>query len=172
LEFSDPLGKEYLDICLAELTHVRERIIHINKQLRQVVRENQFGHIIKRLYQTVPGIGFTSAITLYSEIIEMKRFSNLEKLASYVGLVPSLSSSGEKEYTMGITVRSNKYLRYLLIEAAWIAIKADEALLQYYSDLIKRMNRKRAIISVARKLLSRIRHVWLAEEDYVTGLVQ
>jgi transposase len=172
LEFSDPLGKEYLDICLAELEHIREIIVHINKQLRKTVQENPFGHIVKRLYQTVPGIGFTSAITLYSEIIEMKRFSNLERLASYVGLVPSLSASGEKEYTMGITVRNNKYLRYLLIESAWVAIKVDEALLHYYNELTKRMNKKRAIISVARKLLSRIRHVWSTEENYVTGLVQ
>jgi len=172
LEFSDPLGKEYLDICLAELGHIREVTLHITKRLRKIVQENAFGHIVKRLYQTVPGIGFISAITLYSEIIEMKRFSTLERLASYVGLVPSLSASGEKEYTTGITVRSNKYLRYLLIESAWVAIKVDEALFQYYSSLIRRMSKKRAIISVARKLLNRIRHVWSAEENYVTGLVQ
>jgi transposase len=172
LEFTDPIGKEYLDICLAELEHIREVTVHITKQLRKIVQENLFGQIVKRLYQTVPGIGFISAITFYSEIIDMKRFSNLERLASYVGLVPSLCASGEKEYTTGITVRSNKYLRCLLIESAWVAIKVDEALFQYYSSLIKRMNKKRAIISVARKLLSRIRHVWSTNENYITGLVQ
>jgi transposase len=171
LEFTDSTGKEYLDICLAELVRLRDRIIFINKQLRKFVQENLNDHIVQRLYQTIPGIGFISAITLYTEIIDMKRFSNLEKLASFVGLVPSLCSSGEKEHTIGLTVRNNKYLRCLLIESAWVAIKQDEVLYQYYCNLIKRMNKKRAIISVARKLLSRIRHVWLADEDYVTGVI-
>lgn len=172
LTFPDPLGKQYLDICLDELTRVRERILSINKELRKAVQESQFGQIVKKLYQTVPGIGFTSAMTLFTEIIDMKRFSNIEKLASYVGLVPSISASGQTEKIRGLTVRKNKYLRYLLIESSWIAIKQDEALFEYYCNLSKRMNKKRAIISVARKLLNRIRHVWLTNEEYQTGFVR
>jgi transposase len=172
LEFSDPLGKQYLSLCLDELIRVREKILAINKELRKAAQENQFGQVVKKLYQTVPGIGFTSAITLLTEIIDMKRFSNIEKLSSYVGLVPSISASGQREQIKGLTVRKNKYLRYLLIESAWIAIKQDKALFQYYCSLTKRMNKKRAIISVARKLLNRIRHVWLTDEEYKTGFVK
>jgi len=110
-------------------------------------------------------------MTLFTEIIDMKRFSNIEKLASYVGLVPSMSASGQTEKIKGLTVRKNKYLRYLLIESSWRAIKQDEALFEYYCNISKRMNKKRAIISVARKLLNRIRHVWLTNEEYQTGFV-
>ena len=171
LEFSDPLGKQYLIVCLEELTMVKERILVINKELRKAAQNNPYGEIIKRLYQTVPGIGFITATTLFTEIIDMKRFSNIEKLASYVGLVPSISASGETEKVRGLTVRKNKYLRYLMIESSWIAIKEDEALFQYYSNLTKRMKKTRAIVSVARKLLNRTRHVWLISEEYKTGLV-
>lgn len=37
LEFSDHMGKEYLDICLAELIHNRERIVYITKQFKKPV---------------------------------------------------------------------------------------------------------------------------------------
>jgi transposase len=170
LEFSDPMGKEYLSVCLDEMLRVKERILAINKELRKAAQNSPFREIIRKLYQTVPGIGFMTAITLFTEIIDMKRFSNIEKLASYVGLVPSVNASGEREKTIGLTVRKNKYLRYLLIESSWIAIKQDEALFQYYSHLVKRMKKTRAIISVARKLLNRIRHVWNTTEEYQTGL--
>jgi len=47
----------------------------------------------------------------------------------------------------------------LLLEVSWVAIKEDAALLMYYNRLLKRMKKTRAIIAVARKLLSRIRHI-------------
>ena len=171
LEFSKPSGKKYLLVCLDEMIRVKERILLINKELRNAAQNSPDREIILKLYQTVPGIGFITAITLYTEIIDMKRFANIEKLAGYVGLVPSVNASGQNQRTTGLTVRKNKYLRYLLIESSWIAIKQDEALFQYYSHLVKRMKKTRAIISVARKLLNRIRHVWLRAEEYQTGLV-
>lgn len=171
LEFTEPLGKEYISVCLEELIRVKERILWINKKLRQAAEISPHRETIRKLYQTVPGIGFITAITLFTEIIDMKRFSNIEKLASYVGLVPTVYASGENEKVLGLTIRKNKYLRYLLIESSWIAIKQDEALLQYYSHLVKRMKKTRAIISVSRKLLNRIRHVWITSEEYQKGLV-
>jgi transposase len=171
ITFKYEYGKNHLLICIEELERVREQIAHIMKILRKASKEYSFGKIINRLINSVPGIGFTTAINLYTEIMDMNRFKNIEKLASYVGLVPSLYSSGEKEYTRGLTVRSSKYLRYLLVEAAWIAIRKDEALFLYYSKHLRKSESRRAIISVARKLLNRIRHVWLTEEDYVKGII-
>ena len=59
----------------------------------------------------------------------------------------------------------------MLIESSWVAIKNDPAMLEYYCQLIKRMDKTRAIIPVARKLLSRIRYVWINEKEYVNGVV-
>jgi len=42
------------------------------------------------LLMSVPGIGFLSALTLYAEICDIKRFSTAEKLAHYTGLVPKV----------------------------------------------------------------------------------
>lgn len=167
IKFDYSLGKEYLELYLDEMQRIREKIVKITSMLRKISRENKDAKVINLLSKSVPGIGFITAVTMFTEIMDMKRFTTIEKLASYVGLVPSLNSSGEKERTRGITVRKNKYLRPLLIEAAWVAIKRDPALLEYFSKLTRRMNKKRAIISVARKLLNRIRYVWLHDTEYV-----
>lgn len=169
LEFSYSLGKEYLHIYLDELERIREKIVQVVRILRKICRDNKETEVINLLTRSVPGIGFTTAITMYCEIMDMRRFDTIEKLASYVGLVPSLNSSGEREKTIGITVRKSKYLRPLMIEAAWVAVKKDPSLFEYFCKLTRRMNRKRAIVSVARKLLNRIRYVWINETDYICG---
>lgn len=105
-------------------------------------------------------------MTLYTEIIDINRFSTLDQLASYVGLVPFVRASGEREYIKGLSPRKSKYLRLLLIEAAWIAVRNDPALTQSFARLIQRMPKQQAIIRIAKKLLSRIRHVWLHKQPY------
>ena len=171
IKFEYPVGDETLRICIEELKETKTRIALITRELRNTSRKYGFEKTVKRLYSTVPGVGYITAITLYAELMNMRRFTRVGDLATYVGLVPSTASSGEKEVVLGLTIRGHQHLRYLLIEAAWVAIREDEAMYQYYCSLIRRMKNTRAIISVARKLLSRIRSVWLREEEYVYGVV-
>jgi len=164
-------AKDYLLLCLDELQYYRQRMVTILSKVRCYVRQHRssivFGHLL-----TIPGIGFKSAITLYTEIIDINRFPNFEHLKSYVGFVPSISSSGETEYTRGLTYRSNKLLKYVLIESAWVAIRKDPALLYSYNKLILRMKKQDAIVRIAVKLLRRIRYVWQHNTPYTPGVVQ
>ena len=116
-------------------------------------------------------IGFVAAITLYTELFDILRFKRFDELASYVGLVPSLTSTGETSTEYGITQRKNRHLRYILIEAAWVAIRCDPALLLKYNELTKRMKNQDAIVRIAKKLLRRIRSVWLNEVPYVCAVI-
>ena len=59
----------------------------------------------------------------------------------------------------------------MLIENAWIAIRNDPALLLYYSETKAKLGEKRAIVKIARKLVSRIRMVWNNEKPYEIGVV-
>ncbi len=162
-------AKDYLDLCIEELEQDRQRLVIVLRKLRTYVRNHSTGDGI-RLLMTIPGIGFRSALVLFTEFMDMKRFSNIDKLKSYVGLVPSTHSSGEKESTSGITRRRNGYLRHILIESAWVAVRKDPALLAYYNTQSSRMKKQDAIVRVATKLLSRIRCVWLNDRPYVTGV--
>lgn len=134
-------------------------------------KEVVYFSLIAPILLTVPGIGFITAMTLLTEIIDMNRFKTLENLAAYVGLIPSIQSSDEKEINLGISNRRNKYLRTMLVEAAWIAVKKDPALTMKFANLYRRMNKNKAIIRIAKILLSRIRYVWKNQKPYVNAVV-
>ncbi len=77
----------------------------------------------------------------------------------------------EQEINLGILDRRNKYLRTMLVEAAWIAVKKDPALTMKFANLCRRMNKNKAIVRVAKMLLSRIRYVWKNQKPYVSAVV-
>lgn len=155
----------YLRICLDELKEQRPRLCYIARQLRGFCAQCGFADLIGYLL-SVPGIGFVTAVTLATEIIDINRFKKLDHLASFVGLVPSTNSSGENERDTGLTPRKNKYLKHLVIEAAWIAMRKDPELLSAFNTLTKRMRKTDAIIRIARKLLNRVRFVWKNQTAY------
>lgn len=172
IEFSNEPAREYLDLCLEELRDTRQRVLSIIKKLRVHSRVPSRKKIIHDYLMSVPGVGFVTAITFFCEVIDIKRFANLDKLCAYVGLVPDCHCSDEHEVDTGLTFRCNRYLRYLLIEAAWVAIRRDPALTLKYEQLCLRMKKQRAIIRIAKKLISRMRHVWINETPYVHAVVE
>jgi transposase len=119
------------------------------------------------LLLSVPGIGCLTAMILLTEIGNISRFKNLDHLSSFVGLVPSTNSTGETERVGGITNRRNKLLRTSLIESAWVAIRTDPALMLAYQNYVKRMESQKAIIRIAKKLLSRILYVLKNKKPYI-----
>lgn len=167
IKLNSPAGDFTLQNMVLQLQQLREHNKNVLRELRKQTAQNS---VIKALL-TVPGIGFITAITLYSEIIDMKRFSNQAKLAAFVGLVPSTRSSDDTIYTNGISFRKNKFLRPIMIEAAWTAVRLDPAMTLKYKELTKRMKPQDAIIRIARKMIQRVRHVWLNKEDYAFSLV-
>ena len=170
VKLSSSAGQFTLDNLLLQLHQTREHLKEVLSQLRLEAKTDNIAPVINSLI-SVPGIAFITAMSLYTEIIDIKRFHTFEQLCSFVGLVPSTYSSGETEYTRGISFRHNKFLRPILIETAWTAVKKDPALTLSFSQLIKQMPKQKAIIRIAKKLLRRIRHVWLYQDNYVEALV-
>jgi transposase len=166
LEFPAPAGNDYLRLCIEELEICRKRIAQIIKLLRNYSHEYGIEPIVD-LLMSVPGIGFVTAIAFYTELIDINRFRNFNCLCAYVGLMPSVHDSGEKESARGITQRRNGILRCLIIEAAWKAIHVDPALLYCFNQLIRRMKKQEAIIRIARKVLNRLRYAWKNRQPYV-----
>ena len=153
------------------LESIRKQIVSVVKQLRSYVSQDEKAGKIIDLLISIPGIGFILAIILYSEIIDIKRFKKLDELSAYVGFAPALYSSGEKEINLGLSKQRNKYLRNFLIESAWVAIRRDPALQMAYGKLLRRMDSRKAIIRISKKLLNRIRYVWINEQPYKLSVV-
>lgn len=172
LTFEEEAAQAHLGYCLEELQGERARVKDILRTLRTISRKPPVNTIVHDYLMSVPGVGFVTAITFYSEIIDMHRFASFDKLASFVGLVPDTDASGDRETTTGLTFRQNKYLRHMVIESAWFAARLDPAMTQKFTELTRRMKKQQAIIRIAKKLLSRMRHVWLHETSYVKALVE
>ena len=64
------------------------------------------------------GIDTITAASLMFELVDLKRFPSAPHLMSYIGLVPSEDSSGQKRRQGGITKAGNGEVRRLLVEAA------------------------------------------------------
>jgi len=170
VQLNSSAGNFTLNNLIDQLKQSREHLKEVLRQLRIEARKDNIDPIISALC-SVPGVAFINAMTLYTEIIDINRFSNFDKLAAYVGLVPSIYSSAETEYSRGISFRHNKFLRPLIIEAAWTAVRKDPAMTYKYYKLCRKMSKQRAIIRIAKKLLSRIKHVWEKQEEYKFSLV-
>jgi transposase len=142
----------------------------INKEVIEFANNSSYSKMIG-LLRTVPGIGLIVAVTFITEIGDILRFSNIDKLNSFIGFIPTTNSSGEQERTGRITKRSNKYLRKMLIEAAWKAKSLDNSLACSYSRLTKRLPANKAVIRIAKKLVSRIKYVLTNNVAYEYGKI-
>lgn len=171
LPFTYEIGKTQLNVYLDELAEKRKLLAETIRQIKSYSRQHGYYEYIQLLMGT-PGIGFLTASTLFFELIDINRFTRFENLASYVGLVPSVRSSADKYINMGLKHQHNKYLRNILIEAAWVAVRKDPALMACYNEYIKRMSTQEAIIKIAKKLLNRIRTVWKDKRPYVHSVVK
>lgn len=164
------IPQESLHVLIEELDDNQKRIKKVLKQMVKYSQEYGFNTTIKNL-KSIPGISTITSMTIYSELMNIDRFKSLDELACFVGLVPAVYGSGEKEKVLGLSNRHNRYLRNMLIESAWVAVRKDPALTLKYSELIRRMSKQEAIIRIAKKLLNRIRFVWKNNTCYSFALV-
>ena len=164
-------GNFALKVHLEELNNMRKIIADITRSIRSLANSEDSRQNV-HLLKTLPGISTLTAMTLLTELYEISRFKNLDKLCSYIGLIPDTDSSGETERKTGITKRRNAQLRNILIEGAWVAVRKDPALLMTFNKLCKKMPKTNAIVRIARKLLSRIRYVLKTQQEYIPAVVQ
>jgi transposase len=158
LEFDVESGKEALHLLISEFKNLRSSILKVTQQIRALSQTPTYKEQVT-LLKSIPGIGLLTAMTILTELETIDRFSNLDKMCGYIGLVPSTKSSGEKEKNGDLTSRGHGVLRSAIIESSWTAIRNDPSLMKSYLTYLQRMDSNKAIIKIAKKLLSRIRFV-------------
>jgi len=162
LKFATSAGEITLKQYLDDLLYHRKQLLEITKKLRQ-----QIVLTYPRQYEcllSVPGIGPIVAMALLAEIGNFNRFKDPDEYNSYLGLIPWDNSSGESNFTKGIQPRCNKYLRPLIIETSWAAIRHAPELLCYYRRHAAK-NSKHDIVKVARKVALIARATILKKTD-------
>lgn len=171
LELSTEYGKKTLELHLEQFIRLRKMLLQETRAIREISRKAPFAKPI-RLLSSVPGIGITTAATLMVEIDDIVRFNSAEHLASFIGLVPMCHSSGDNDVIGDITLRRHFMLRWLLVQAAWTAIRIDPAMTMAYTAYRKRMNPQKAIVKITRRLVNRIYYVLKHEKEYIPCVVK
>jgi transposase len=118
IRLEDPLARvvlsEYL-ACHEALLARRDRLDALIAEQAQI---EPWAAVVGRL-RCMRGIDTLTAVGLVAEIGDFSAFAHPRQLASFVGLVPSERSSGDKRRQGTITKAGSSHARRLLIEAAW-----------------------------------------------------
>jgi len=119
------------------------------------------------LLQGIPGVNRTAAATIIAEIgVEMARFPSAQHLASWAGVCPGNKQSGGKRLRSR-TTQGNPWLRALLGEVAWAAIRQKNTSFgARFRRLARRQNKQKAMVAVMHHLLLVIYHVLRKQEPY------
>ena len=141
----------HMDYITAEINDVDKQIESLISSVPDYVKAIQ-------LLTTIPGVKHDSTITIISEIgIDMSQFCNSKRLCCWAGLTPGNNESAGKKKSVSIT-RAGVYLKPALVQCAHAAVKSDKSpyYKKKYESLVKRRGKKRAIIAIARMILTAI----------------
>ena len=158
--------RDSLDLLLEQVSIIRSTLLKANKKVRELSRSQSY-RTKYELLTSVPGIGQQTAMALLTEIEDFGRFHNEREFASFLGLIPTCHSSGEKTTHGEKTFRGNKTIGPMVIEAAWISIRIDQGLSCAYVSYLQRMKSQEAIIRIARKLANIIFSIMKTGIKYV-----
>ncbi len=155
--------KERILMVRSHLNYVTSSIAEIDENLNKMIMPYE-NHV--NILCTIPGVKRDSAITIISEIgIGMSQFSSSKRLCCRVGLTPGNNESAGKKKSVRIT-RAGVYLKPALVQVAHTAVKSDKS--PYYKNkyecIYKRRGKKRAIIVIARMILTAIYNMFVTEE--------
>ena len=181
------------DVILASLTGViSDTDIDVIRQLREevdlaqrhkdecqskmdVICQQFFPEQLKNL-QTIPGVKGRSATAILAEVgSDVSSFQDVAHLVSWCGLKPRNEESAGKIKARSIT-HGNRYLRKTLIECSWAASKTQGCYLNkfsYYQTVVRRKNKMKVQVAIARKILTAIWYVLhesVAYRDYTPDI--
>jgi transposase len=144
---------------LALLAVVEPQIEQLDKAVEQAAKANPQALLL----MSQPGVGPITALAFVVTIGEVSRFTRSKQLASYLGLIPSERSSGNKRRLGSLSKQGNVFLRTLLVEAAQSAVRHDPGLRKEYQHRCHHKAKGIAKVAAARKLAVRL--YWMLKSN-------
>ena len=149
----------HVDFLDAEVTALDQAIAREALHSREVLR-----------LMTVPGVSVITASTFIAAIGDIHRFRGARQLVGYLGLDPRVRQSGPSPARHGrITKQGSAPVRHVLVEAAWVAVRAPGPLRAFYERVRARRGAQVAAVATARKLASLFWCLLTREQDYAFG---
>jgi transposase len=155
-----------LDLMIEQLAQLDGQLDRINEQIRQLARSERHAGAVLVL-TSHPGVGLTVAMAFCTELHQARQFTDAGQVAQYVGLAPRVSQSGQTRRDGPISRSGRGPLRALLVQAAWVWIRWDEAARRVYSRLVSNTGSgQKAIVGMARRLAIRLWRMMTTGELY------
>lgn len=152
-----------LESHLREIGMIEEEIKLIETKIAKVGKKDKKA----KLLMSIPGVDFYSAVTILSEIGDIKRFPDYKKLVAYAGLAPRIYESNKTKRHGHITKEGPGILRWMLISDAHSAVRWQTGKLKrFYERLKKRIGKNKAIVATAKKLLIIIYRMLTENKEY------
>jgi transposase len=150
----------------AHLDFLDEAILKTEAEL--FVRIQPYAHLISFLSSNLPGISSLSAALILAETgADMSVFESSKHLVSWAGLAPASNESAGKKKSVRIS-KAGQYLKPLLVQCALAAARAksEPYFAVKYQRIKKRRGHKKAIIAIARMMLTCIYHMISTGESF------
>jgi transposase len=144
------------------LDQLTPKIAELTRALEDEVEKRP----VTRRLMTHPGVGPLTALAFELVIGTPERFHCGKQIASYVGLVPTEDSSGNRRRLGHISKQGNALLRFLLVEAAQVTVRSHPRWRSKFFHLAMRRGRKIAKVAMARKLAVHLYWMWRQGWDY------
>lgn len=135
-------------------------------ELAMTEAASPYKQLLERL-DMIPGINWLAGIGVIAEIgVDMSVWASSGRLTAWAGLCPGSHESAGKRRKVGVR-KGNPHLKRLMIQIATSAVKTNGTHYQYkYQQLAKRRGHKRAIVAIARIILTTIFHMISRGTDY------
>lgn len=158
-----PEQKLRMRIVRSHLDYIESAIVQVDSAIDAMVAKHES---LISLLCTIPGVDRSSAITIISEVgTDMAQFGSSKRLCCWAGLTPGNNESAGKKKSVRIT-RAGVYLKPALVQVAHAAVKAtDNSYYRLkYEQISKRRGKKRAVIAIARMILTAIHQMMTTGE--------
>jgi len=113
------------DLLLRQQLELLETLARLIREMEERIALNGKADEAVALLSTIPGLGLILGNVIATEIDGIARFGAAPQLCAYAGLIPTTSSSGDKTYHGRLVQGCNKWLRWALVEAVWVAVGCD-----------------------------------------------
>ena len=149
-----------------DLLELLDRLNPTIVELRQTIEQEVEKYPAAQRLMTHPGVGALTALAFVLIIGEGERFRCGKQIASYIGLVPTEESTGERQRLGHTSKQGCGLLRFFLVEAAQVTVRSDMEWRSKYFHLALRRGRKIAKVAMARRLAVRLYWMWREKRDY------
>ncbi len=160
--------KYRMRLVRTHMDYITAEINDVDSMIEKLISSDPDYQNAVQLLCTIPGVKHDSAVTIIFEIgIDMSQFRTSKRLCCWAGLTPGSNESGGKKKSVRIT-RAGVYLKPALVQCAHAAVKSDKSpyYKKKYETLVKRRGKKRAMIAIARMILTAVYQMLSAGEAW------